>query len=117
MEYHEGGEWWPDKAFEREYIQPMQAARYEGDAWEEPIREFLKNKAKVTIMQVACGALGYEGERPHFTVPGEPQPMRGTAINRFGTADQRRIAAVITTLGWKPGKRGNDGTRFWVKDG
>jgi hypothetical protein len=29
--------WWPDKDFEREYIMPEQAARYEADAWEETI--------------------------------------------------------------------------------
>ena len=114
VEYREGGEWWPDKAFERQYIAPEQDARYEGDAWEEPIRAWLAKKIKVTIIQVACGALGYEGERPHFTVPGEPKEARGTPINRLGTIDQRRIGAILTTLGWKPGKRDKYG-RWWVK--
>src|SRR5262249_28079468 len=35
--------WWPDKDFEREVIEPQQAARYEGDAWEEPIGTFLES--------------------------------------------------------------------------
>jgi predicted P-loop ATPase len=113
-EYREDGQWWPDKTFERQYIEPEQAARYEGDAWEEPISKFLKNRVQVTLIQVACGALGYEAERPCFTVPGEPQPARGTAINRFGTADQRRIAAIMTTLGWRQGKRDMH-SRWWVK--
>lgn len=114
QEYHDGGNWWPDKAFECEYIEPEQTARYDADAWEEPIRAWLANKIKVTIIQVACGALGYEGERPHFTVPGEPQVVRGTPINRLGTTDQRRIASIMTTLGWCQGTRDKYG-RWWVK--
>ena len=62
--YRAGMPWWPDREFEREHIQPQQAARYE--------------------------------------------------IERIGTADQRRIAAVMTTLGWRPGKRDMHG-RWWVK--
>jgi predicted P-loop ATPase len=30
--YHDGATWWPDKDFERSYIMPEQAARYEADA-------------------------------------------------------------------------------------
>jgi predicted P-loop ATPase len=113
--FHAGATWWPDKDFEREHIAPEQEARYEGDAWEEPIAKFLKNKAKVTIMMVAGGALDFEIERPNFVPPDEPKPVRGTPINRLGTADQRRIAAVLTNLGWKRGKRGNSGERWWMK--
>jgi predicted P-loop ATPase len=94
--YRRGAVWWPDKKFEREQIEPQQAARYEGDPWEEPIREFLLTITKTTITQVARSALEMK-------------------TDRIGTADQRRIAAVMTTLGWQRGKRGNDGSRFWVK--
>jgi predicted P-loop ATPase len=94
--YREGTLWWPDKNFERDHIAPMQAARYEGDAWEENIREFLLTVTRTTITQVARSALDLK-------------------TDRLGTADQRRIAAVLTTLGWTRGARGNDGSRFWVK--
>jgi hypothetical protein len=33
--------WWPDKEFEQACLQAEQAARYEDDAWEQPIAEFL----------------------------------------------------------------------------
>jgi predicted P-loop ATPase len=94
-EYREGGEWWPDKAFEHQYIQPEQEARYEGDAWEEPIPEWLEgHTVKTTISAVAMGALGLTKDR-------------------LGTNDQRRIAAILTRLGWKQ-VRTNKG-RFWIK--
>ena len=97
-EYREGGEWWPDKAFERQYIEPEQAARYEGDAWEHDIAEWLTGRASTTVGAVAKGALDFK-------------------TDRIGTADQRRIAAILTTLGWTRGPRGGkDGTRFWIKD-
>ena len=116
--FHAGRWWWPDKDFEREHIVPEQAARYEGDAWEEPIRKFLSNKLKTTILVVAVGALGYESERPHFLPPDEPAPARGTPVNGLGTADQRRIAAVLTMLGWKRGKReAGTGQHFWERWG
>jgi hypothetical protein len=62
-------------------------------------------------MMVAGGALGFEIERPNF----EPEPVaRGTPVNRLGTADQRRIMAAMTNLGWERGKR-EAGKRWWVK--
>jgi predicted P-loop ATPase len=112
--FHAGVPWWPDKDFEREHVVPEQASRYEGDAWEEPIAKFLENKDKTTILAVAGGALGFEIERPNFQPPDEPALARGTPVNRLGTADQRRIAAIITTLGWKRGKREpGTGKRIW----
>ena len=95
--------WWPDKEFELKHAIPEQAARYEGDAWEEPIGKFLEYVAgpgggkRTTILQVARSALDFQ------------------TVDRLGTADQRRIAAVMTSLKWKRGKRGNNGERFWEK--
>jgi hypothetical protein len=50
---------------------------------------------KTTISAVALGALGFRKDK-------------------LGTADQRRIGAVLTMLGWRPGKRDMHG-RWWVK--
>jgi predicted P-loop ATPase len=36
--FEAGVPWWPDKDFERTYIEPQQASRYEGDAWEKRLR-------------------------------------------------------------------------------
>ena len=45
--FRDGAQWWPDKDFEREHIAPVQASRYEGDAWEEPIAEWLEAGAEI----------------------------------------------------------------------
>jgi len=92
--YRQGEPWWPDKQFEREHIMPQQAARYEGDAWEEPIGIYITSVTKTTIGSVATNALGFK-------------------TDQLGTADQRRIAAILTTLGWEQ-KRDMHG-RWWAK--
>jgi Virulence-associated protein E-like domain len=111
--YRDGVHWWPDKDFERDHIIPEQGERYEGDAWEMPIADFLASQIRTTVLAVAVNALKFELEPP-FVEDGEPTPARGTAINRLGTADQRRIAAVMTNLGWKRGQRDKYG-RWWIK--
>ena len=92
--YRDRRRWWPDDVFEREHIQPEQEARYEADAWEERIDQYIAAKTKVTIGEIAHSALGFE-----------------TA--RIGTADQRRIAASLERLGWRRLPKVWRGTRFW----
>jgi predicted P-loop ATPase len=95
--YRAGEAWWPDMAFEREHIAPQQEARYESDAWEEPIREHLELASQTTILQVAKSALDFE------------------KVDRLGTADQRRIAAILTSLGWKRKREGGTGRKIWIR--
>jgi predicted P-loop ATPase len=94
--YRQGVPWWPDKTFEREHIMPEQEARYESDAWAEPIASHLVTASQVTVGSVATNALGFRHDR-------------------LGTADQRRIAAIMTTLGWHRSSRGKAGERYWTK--
>jgi hypothetical protein len=97
--FRQGEQWWPDKKFEKEHIQPEQDLRFEGDAWEEPVREFLRSVSRTTILQVAKSALEFKSDR-------------------IGTADARRIAAVLTMIGWKRTKREQKtGRRYWSKGG
>lgn len=92
--YQDGVPWWPDKDFEREQIMPEQAARYEADAWEENITEYLKTNTKATVGQIAREAL-------HIETP------------RIGTAEQRRIAAALERLGWTRLPKDYQGKRWW----
>lgn len=94
--FRDGHAWWPDKNFEREHIAPQQAARFEADAWEESIRDYVGSATKVTIGQVAREALHID-----------------TA--RVGTAEQRRIAACLEQLGWQRQPQDWQGKRWWMK--
>lgn len=75
---------------------PEQAARYEADAWEENIRDYLGTHSKVTVGQIAREALSIE-------------------TPRIGTADQRRITAVLDLLGWRRLPVDWQGKRWWSK--
>jgi hypothetical protein len=77
---------------------PEQEARYEGDAWEEPIAVFLQGVKRTTILQVAKSALDFQDK-----------------VERLGTADQRRITSILTNLRWEQ-KRDMHG-RWWAKKG
>jgi hypothetical protein len=41
----------------------------------------------------------------------EPQPVRGTPINRLSPSDQKRIVSVLTHLEWEPKRDMNE--RWW----
>jgi len=92
--YRQGRRWWPDDAFEREHIQPEQEARFEADAWEEIIAGYLASRSRVTVGDVAREGLSLE-------------------TPRIGTADQRRIAAVLERLGWRRLGKDSRGHRPW----
>lgn len=90
-----GAMWWPDRDFEQKHIRAEQEARYEADAWEETIKTFLITNTKVTIGQVAKEALGFQ-------------------VSRIGTADARRIAAVLERLDWVRQPVDSRGNRWWA---
>jgi predicted P-loop ATPase len=109
--YRAGVPWWPDRKFEAQHIVPEQEARFETDAWEQPIATFLATEDEVTITDIAVGALGFE-----LKPPLSRDDVRGTPINRLGTADQRRIASILTHLGWtRGGREGGTGRQLWVR--
>jgi predicted P-loop ATPase len=92
--YRQSEHWWPSREFEREHIVPQQDDRFEVDIWEEQIAEFLLFKDEVTVAEIARNALFIE-------------------TPRLGTADQRRITAILEHLRWRR-KRDSKGRR-WVK--
>ena len=92
--WREGGAWWPDGAFEAEHIRPQQDARREPDAWEAAILGYVALQDRVTVLDIARGVLALE-------------------TGRIGTADSRRIAAVLEEAGWE--RRRIDKARLWVR--
>jgi predicted P-loop ATPase len=92
--YRGGARWWPDGPFEAEHIRPQQAARYEADAWQETIVAWLNGKSKTTVGEIARVAIGIE-------------------TPRIGTADQRRISAILEYMEWSRGKMNSKGTIPW----
>jgi predicted P-loop ATPase len=89
-----GEAWWPDRDFENTVIAPEQETRQEVDAWEPLLSERLRFQRRVRLVDVAQNNLGIP--------PG-----------RLDTSEQRRIAAILTRLGWEP--RRNAHERFWER--
>ena len=89
--YRQGSKWWPDGDFERDHIRPQQDARFEADAWEEIVLAYLAGRSRVSVTEIAREALDFQS-------------------SKIGTADQRRIGAVLVKLNWKP-------VRDWIGRG
>ena len=91
-----GEPWWPDRTFEQQHIKQEQEARFEADAGRTASRDFLATRTKVTIGEIAQGALVIDK-------------------SKIGTADQRRIAAILELLGWHRLPKDWQGKRFWSR--
>ena len=94
--YRSGASWWPDGDFERQHIRPEQEARFEADAWEETIGNWLTTVSKTSVGEVAKVAIGIE-------------------TPRINTADQRRIASILERLGWVRQPKDWRGVIPWVR--
>jgi predicted P-loop ATPase len=81
--YLEGKRWWPDEAFQREHIKPQQDDRFEGDPWDDLIADFVVGRTRVQVAEIARHALLIESAK-------------------IGTSEQRRIASILTGLGFHP---------------
>ncbi len=92
--YRKGVTWWPTQTFEAEHITPQQESRYEADAWEGLVGSYLEHKTSVTVHEVAKEALYIE-------------------TPKLGTAEQRRITAILERVGWRRGAR-TQSARPWV---
>ena len=95
--FRSGAAWWPEASFEREHIRPRQEESFESDAWEEIIAPWLATRDRVQVMEVARDALGLP-------------------TGSCGTANQRRIGAILKRLGWSQAKKDSRG-RAYVRSG
>jgi predicted P-loop ATPase len=95
--FRNGEPWWPDRAFEQEYIAPEQEARVAIDPWLEPIETWLKltGRTAPTTFEIARDAL---------TI----------LTSQINSGHHRRVADIMRSLGWVQKVRvGN--TRPWRK--
>jgi predicted P-loop ATPase len=97
VRFRRGEHWWPERAFEDEFIKPEQEVRRDQDAWEPLISDWLDKTAdtKIRVAQVAQGALYLEH-------------------NRLGRAEQLRIVAIMSRKGWERGVRTGE-AQWWVR--
>lgn len=93
MLYRKGEKWWPEEDFEATHVKPEQEARFEADAWEGSVAEYLDGRPYVTIFEIAHDALRIE-------------------TSKIGTRDQRRITTILTLLGWAKSERTKYGYRY-----
>jgi predicted P-loop ATPase len=91
--YRHGVQWWPDAGFEAEHIRPQQDDRYEADVWESAIDRYLVGRSQASIREITSQVLELD-------------------LAKTGTAEQRRVAAILERLGWQRGKR-TAGARLW----
>lgn len=64
--YQAGERSYPDRTFELEHIKPQQEARFEADAWEQAIAQWLDGnlyRLDVTLSEVAAGALDMQTQK------------------------------------------------------
>ena len=95
--YQKDWHWWPTQQFELQHIAPQQEIRYEADAWEEAIARYLDMPLKDKTLRRQCTILCVAKEALCIDT------------GRIGTADQRRIIAVLERAGWRRGTRTNTG--------
>jgi predicted P-loop ATPase len=95
-EFQAGTHYWPDKQFERDVIQPEQEARYEDDAWTQPLADHVAGsmQTEFNIADVAKIAINLDAPR-------------------LDLGSQKRIAAILRKIGLEQRhtKRGN----VWVR--
>jgi predicted P-loop ATPase len=81
--WREGEQWWPDAAFEAQFIKPQQETRIETDPWEDRMTDYLADKNSTRVLDVATGCLGFD-----------------MGVGRLSTSDARRISSILQALGF-----------------
>lgn len=80
--YSAGEKWWLDTAELGDEARNQQQARYQSDAWEEPIREWLVSRDHVSVGEVLRGAVNLP-------------------TDRWSQTDMNRVARCLRALGWR----------------
>jgi predicted P-loop ATPase len=87
VRFREGVPWWPDKDLEQQHMIPEQAERYETDAWEAPIADYLDALTKEGTTETTKTRYGMSRGVARWT---SPPAESAPAIN--GASPPRSIA-------------------------
>jgi predicted P-loop ATPase len=103
--YRMGYQWWPDHDFEEQHIVPQQAARFELDAWEPLILNWLQQRAQ---------PLPGMNLPPTFALADLAKAALDINPKELGTILQRRITKILTNLGCEKARDPSSGRRLWT---
>lgn len=92
--FKQGASWWLDSADLNRAAEYEQSKRYDGDAWDESIRDWVENLDSVSIPEVLCMCIGKEK-------------------STWTQADQNRVARSLRSIGWKRFQQNTGGIRKW----
>ncbi len=94
--FHAGENWWLDSQVLVEAAAEEQQARYEGDAWDDEVAEYISTRNSVSIVEI----LGVCLEKPK---------------KDWSRSDEMRVARVLKSKGWIRSREPEDehGYRPW----
>lgn len=102
--YRAGDHWWPDQAFEAEFIKPEQTKRFEGDPWEERIKAWLEGGASVDHNGIpVINQFGIQETREKVeqtTCSALVEAALGIPIGRQSLKETYRARAILVQMGW-----------------
>lgn len=108
--FNTGAPWWPEREFEREHIAPEQAARRHDDVWTSTISDWLEG----TPIFADDGSPMFDSNHQQMLTPRRETvmveqiatgPLR-LLIGNVTRREQMRIAEILLSLGWQPGRSG-----------
>jgi predicted P-loop ATPase len=116
--FDNGHHWWPDPAFETQFIRPQQDVRYQGDAWEHAVQtwDHCIPDTDANGRPRYDNGFGGSGE-PLRTQLSPPYRLLDIARGclhfeptRFSKREEMRLVAVLESLGWVRSRK----TRYGV---
>lgn len=93
LSYRSGAPWWPDPKFEENHIAPVQAARFDGDAWEKAVEEW-DGKVWDTDAQTRVDL------HPPYYLADIARGALRIPTEKLSKPDEHRLTTVLEILGW-----------------
>jgi predicted P-loop ATPase len=102
-------DWWPPPEAEEAFFAPQQDARYQGDAWEQPIANWDRKVPDKTDEGLSFRA----PLDPPFYLAEIAHGALGIPPGMLRKAEEMRLAAVLEFMGWTRAKRTSRGIPWY----